>query len=831
MTNWLKVYGFNKITSIILLLVLCTNINAKQKFQVFNASNGLLDNSAQQIVCLKDGRMIIATLGNINFFDGANFYYIHSKYDKYYFLKSYYANCRIYIDNRNNLWMKDMHRLYCVNLKTECYENTRFVIRRLGIRKQITDMYATDKGSLWFVLGTNYIYGVDSKVMLHLPLVNCDLQDISVYKDKYLMLFYKDGSIFSYDIISRRLLYKERDNRLSIKNDNDKSTSIVTNNKLYFQILNGNRNSLLICFDANTKRNNKIIQVPFGLNSMAFKDSNHLYIASENGYFIYNLYNKRLEYKNKVSISDGKSVNANINTICFDKQGGLWLGTEKRGVLYSKPVDSPFYLINWKNPLSIRIAKKIEKIKTKTVYNNQEYNCVLKQDKRTWVGTDDGLVLYYDNKRIKTFNNKDGLPNNVIHSIVCDKKGNLWVSTSNGIACIMYNSMRLSYDIHNFTQRDGTGYELYDKGKSILLNDGRIAMQGIDNITIFDPNTVISNISIKQTQRESLKPIIVSFFDMGNRVEVGREYDGHIILDKAISQTDHIALKYNQNNVTFIVSAMNYYRPNETFFRYRLLGGEDTSWHLISTYSFEGRSAKDGEVSINFNNLSPGEYQLEIQASMFKDQWHGGKKRLTISISQPWWKKTGPQFALGFIIIILCIANFRLYSKVIKLRLKQKIIDDNIILRLNNYFNNCNRMSGSVLSPSPSSTLYGDSDYENRFIKSKELDFIRKIIPYLSNRQTNELSIELLCAETRLTREEVYGYSKRILNTHLRLMTIILRLNHAKKLLVCTNSSISTISSTVRFINEDFFRSCFINEYKCSPEEYRLDHSNENNVI
>ena len=276
---------------------------------------------------------------------------------------------------------------------------------------------------------------------------------------------------------------------------------------------------------------------------------------------------------------------------------------------------------------------------------------------------------------------------------------------------------------------------------------------------------------------------------------------------------------------------MNYFRPNETFFRYRLLGSGYNSWHLISTYSFEGRSAKDGEVSINFNNLSPGIYKLEIQASMFKNEWHGNTRILSIYISQPWWRKTGPQFALGIIIVILFIANFKLYSKVIKLKLKQKNIDDNIILRLSNYVKNCNRMSGSVLSPNPSSILYGDSDYENKFIKSKELNFIRKIIPYLSSCNSGDLSIDLLCQETDVTRDDIYKYSKGILNTHLRLMTIILRLNHATKLLENTDNSISSISNIVRFINEDFFRSCFINEYNCTPEEYRLEHKKANDVI
>ena len=46
--------------------------------QEIKASDGLADNSAQTIKCTFSGRMTITTLGNINFYDGANFSHINS---------------------------------------------------------------------------------------------------------------------------------------------------------------------------------------------------------------------------------------------------------------------------------------------------------------------------------------------------------------------------------------------------------------------------------------------------------------------------------------------------------------------------------------------------------------------------------------------------------------------------------------------------------------------------------------------------------------------------------------------------------------------------------
>ena len=43
---------------------------SERLFEYFNASDGLADNSAQVIKCTKTGRMVTATVGQINFFDG-----------------------------------------------------------------------------------------------------------------------------------------------------------------------------------------------------------------------------------------------------------------------------------------------------------------------------------------------------------------------------------------------------------------------------------------------------------------------------------------------------------------------------------------------------------------------------------------------------------------------------------------------------------------------------------------------------------------------------------------------------------------------------------------
>ena len=59
----------------ILLTFFVIGVHADDRriFRAITASDGLADNSAQTIKCTKTGRMTITTIGDINFYDGANF--------------------------------------------------------------------------------------------------------------------------------------------------------------------------------------------------------------------------------------------------------------------------------------------------------------------------------------------------------------------------------------------------------------------------------------------------------------------------------------------------------------------------------------------------------------------------------------------------------------------------------------------------------------------------------------------------------------------------------------------------------------------------------------
>ena len=127
------------------------------------------------------------------------------------------------------------------------------------------------------------------------------------------------------------------------------------------------------------------------------------------------------------TINDPKSISSNdINGLCEDKEGHIWVSTSHAGVseYIREKISFDNYQHRLNNPSSL---------------SSNETNLVY-ADKRgdVWVGTANGLNLF--NKKTKQFthysakaNDASSLSSSFILSLCEDSKGNLWVGTDSGL--------------------------------------------------------------------------------------------------------------------------------------------------------------------------------------------------------------------------------------------------------------------------------------------------------------------------------------------------------------------------------------------------------------
>ncbi|MEJ7664754.1 MAG: two-component regulator propeller domain-containing protein [Hymenobacter sp.] len=129
----------------------------------------------------------------------------------------------------------------------------------------------------------------------------------------------------------------------------------------------------------------------------------------------------------------GSLGDTNITTMLEDAVGNLWLGTENYGLYLYHPQTRTFSYLGHE----AQQPNSLSSNRIQVLFNDSRG--------RLWVGTADG-GLNLMNQRDRTFQHfttQDGLPSNVINSIVEDRAGKLWLSTNKGLARFEEKAARL----------------------------------------------------------------------------------------------------------------------------------------------------------------------------------------------------------------------------------------------------------------------------------------------------------------------------------------------------------------------------------------------------
>lgn len=422
-----------KCSLITLMLMVAMYAMAGPKLQrlffSYDASNGLADNSAQTISCTKTGRMVITTIGHINFYDGEAFTHIDPKPEDLFPLPKYNGHYHLYFDRFHHIWLKDKKSVTCVDLMTERFiSNVDSVIKSLGMKRPVDDLFADVYNHLWMLSGSQ-LYGINDKTTIPLRLKE-ELHDVDVYNHKLLLQFYANSTVSVYDLKTGRHQYDATALDSVEASRYTRSSVIYPDSNFYYQIRNGDKEAILLRFDVNTRRWEKIFSVPYHLNNMV-KHRGRLYIACEYGYWSYSPETGVKDHIEELFLTHGRRLNTDVNTICFDRQGGLWLGTEKRGLLYSRPYKIPFVTYNWNDPEYKEYARMMDE-QLAPASLPRHVNCKYR-DSRGWVwtGTYTGLELMKPGTTKKiVFTHDDGLLNEMVHSVIEDNSHDIWIGTS-----------------------------------------------------------------------------------------------------------------------------------------------------------------------------------------------------------------------------------------------------------------------------------------------------------------------------------------------------------------------------------------------------------------
>ena len=210
------------------------------------------------------------------------------------------------------------------------------------------------------------------------------------------------------------------------------------------------------------------------------------------------------------------------------------------------------------------------------------------QDSRghVWIGTNsDGLALL--DLKTTQVRGIPGIEGKDISSILEDLDGNIWVATKNGL---------YEYDlegtlINSFSRSGQEGENAYMINSCCLLPDGILLLGTMRGINIVKPRQEPA----KGDGRFYLEDLRIH----NSIVRPGQDAP----IDKSMIYSPHIRLRHDQNNFGILFSELNYGKPNEGSYSYKLEGFNDLWIKCGNTHE------------AYFSNVPPGHYVFKARIS------------------------------------------------------------------------------------------------------------------------------------------------------------------------------------------------------------------------
>lgn len=249
-----------------------------------------------------------------------------------------------------------------------------------------------------------------------------------------------------------------------------------------------------------------------------------------------------------------------------------------------------------------------------------------------WIGTESAGINRFEKKTGSSirFTEKDGLPNNVVNSILSDSAGNLWISTNNGLSC--FNPKNKSF--RNFTDEDGLPGNEFNRITGMKLLNGAMMFGGVDGFVVFNPKEIL--------EKQPAAPIVFTGASILNKSINWKTHNGN--LDAPIGYSKTLSLKPGQNIFNISFATLEFRNNVKKMYSYKMEGFDQT-W-----------TSPSSKNEVTYTNLSPGSYTFYVKGANTDGVWNVKPISMTIQVL-PYWYQT----AL-FKIMLLLLFGAALYA-------------------------------------------------------------------------------------------------------------------------------------------------------------------------
>lgn len=455
-----------------------------------------------------------------------------------------------------------------------------------------------------------------------------------------------------------------------------------------------------------------------------------------------------------VKILSGKSAHmiGKVHSICEIDDSTLWMATAGQGLLEVKIKDENSRLVV--ESVNEYVLKKNDKtcvefhsmfydgestlyIGSRGGYGVAKYNirdkqyeflqmknaensaigdilCVYQsQDSNFYIGASSGMtrIQFQENggSIIKQFDRRNGMNNDMIHGILEDSDGCIWLSTNKGL--IKYNPLNDFF--HNYSYPDLKVTEFSDDAYWKCPLTGRLFFGGINGLVWVEPKETVTEGSLYRPD--------LYFFDL----EIaGESYTLHDFMNE---RNNYLEIKDNVPSFTISFVATDYINGDNYEYSYMLENYNDR-WTELQKNN-----------NVTFTNLPPGDYLLKVKYK--NDVFDSAENFYTLAIRKlpPWYRTNWAYFAYIFVFILTCgliiyfirkriINKNQQLAQRIKEEQKEKLLESKL-----NFFTNVTHEFCTPLTVIKGVSEYIEKSAESDENLKKYTDVLRDNVTNLNN--------------------------------------------------------------------------------------------------
>jgi signal transduction histidine kinase/ligand-binding sensor domain-containing protein/CheY-like chemotaxis protein/AraC-like DNA-binding protein len=289
--------------------------------------------------------------------------------------------------------------------------------------------------------------------------------------------------------------------------------------------------------------------------------------------------------------------------------GALWVGTNGGGVV--RCLAGHCRTITTREGLPADIIRSLYVDGDGWLWIGTEGRGVARLDPRRWPAIDDRYV-----PPIVAYGTRDGLYDPVVHVILEDGDGRLWMNSNRGIFWVRRDELNAFADrriarIHStaYTERDGLRNREGNGGfqpAGAKTKDGRLWFPTQDGIVGVDPSRV--------TQGRKPPSVIVEQVTSSGRV--------------ISADTSRLELSPSERDLEITYTALTFVEPGNVRFRYRL-----------DPYDRDWVDAGSRRTAF-YTRVPPGHYTFKVVASQGGDRWTPAEATVQLSLA-PLFRETG----------------------------------------------------------------------------------------------------------------------------------------------------------------------------------------------